>query len=144
MKQQEMKDGQWVTLKQQHYNPEGQIQWEKDGKNNQTSLLKTEYYKYDNCGNVDYQKDRKEQVISYSYDKMNRPLTKTAKDKNGNIEETITYNYSRLYSENILEITDNRGLVQYLYYPNGKLKKETQPDGKNISYEYDNNGNRKK
>lgn len=108
-------------------------------------LNKTEFYKYDISGNLEYKTDKNGQTVNYLYDNRNRIINRNGKDKNGVIDDVTTYDYSNLYDLNTINVTHNEKLTTYEYYSNGLLKKEEiKPDNIITSYEYDYNGNRSK
>ena len=106
---------------------------------NKGRLLKTadasgiyEEYAYDNKGNIIAFKDKSGAITTYTYDDMYRLLSK----QTGSL--SVSYTYDSL--GNILTMTDSTGTTEYEYYYNNLLKSVTAPDGKTITYAYDDYG----
>ncbi|AOY76011.1 RHS repeat domain-containing protein [Clostridium formicaceticum] len=107
-------------------------------------LGKYEVMLYDKSGNIIKKIDKEQQESTFVYDNMNRMTRKQSKNAAGIIDINVSYDYSKYYSQNIITIADKRGTTTLEYYPDGKLKRDTQPNGKYTHYEYDSNGNKRK
>ncbi|OAB30169.1 hypothetical protein PMSD_20470 [Paenibacillus macquariensis subsp. defensor] len=88
---------------------------------------------YDANGNRSKMVDKKGQNFNYTYNSRNFLLNKQGPS------ETIAYTYAT--NGNRQSMTDNTGTTQYTYNENnGELNRVTYPDGKSISYAYDDRG----
>ncbi|WP_459195784.1 RHS repeat domain-containing protein [Wukongibacter baidiensis] len=88
---------------------------------------------YDKSGNIIGQRDKKGQITTFDYDYRNRLLS----EKAGTV--AISYTYGDAGKLETME--DTTGITNYTYYENGRLKRQTEPDGKYIEYDYDKSGN---
>lgn len=66
------------------------------------ALGASEHFAYDSIGNLIAQKDRNNQVTNYTYDNMNRPLSKAT----GNLSTSYTYDDLG----NVKTMTDGTGV----------------------------------
>lgn len=96
---------------------------------------------YDPNDNLIKQIDHKRQVTEYEYNNLNLMVAKKVKSESG-ITETTTYAYDQ--KGNRIQMTDSTGTTNYSYNLKGELESVTYPDGKKISYLYNNNGIREK
>lgn len=88
---------------------------------------------YDANGNRSKMMDKKGQIFNYTYDSRNLLLAKQGPS------ETIAYTYATNGTRQ--SMMDNTGTTQYKYDENtGELNRVTYPDGKTISYGYDDRG----
>lgn len=96
-----------------------------------------EKYKYDANGNLVNFVNRKNEVVSYEYNKRN------LLGKEAATTEVITYTYDLAGRRK--SMTDNTGTSNYNYNPStGQLSSVVFPDGRQMTYEYDKIGNRTK
>ena len=71
-------------------------------------------------------------MTSYTYDNMNRPLSKAT----GNLSTAYTYDTLG----NVLTMTDGTGVTTYDYTGDGLLTGITTPDNESISYTHNSAG----
>jgi RHS repeat-associated protein len=76
------------------------------------------------------------QIISFTFDNLNRVSTKSITDPNN----TITYTYD--LTGKLLRTVDTTGTTTYSYDNAGRLTSTTDAGGKTIAYQYDAGGNR--
>ncbi|WP_427340070.1 hypothetical protein [Caloranaerobacter sp. DY30410] len=153
-KEQEIKNGAWITLKENHYNALSQIDWIKDAKGNITryeydalgrnikivnpdnTYKKTEYYDawtYSSETNCIKEIDEEGNSIYYYYDKAGNLRIKN----NGK----YSYNYYD-YVGNLIKTKDENGNSTYYYYDDlNRLIEVKNALGESTKYQYDNQGN---
>jgi len=102
------------------------------------ALGASEHFAYDVLGNLIAQKDRKGQVTTYTYDNMNRPLSKATDNTSTTGNLSTAYTYDTL--GNVLTMTDGADVTTYDYTGDGLLSGITTPDGESISYSYNDAG----
>jgi len=102
------------------------------------ALGASEHFAYDVLGNLIAQKDRKNQVTTYTYDNMNRPLSKATGNTSTTGNLSTAYTYDTL--GNVLTMTDGADVTTYDYTGDGLLSGITTPDGESISYTYNDAG----
>ncbi|MDV6032260.1 MAG: hypothetical protein F9B45_19665 [Phycisphaera sp. RhM] len=90
---------------------------------------------YDRNGNLVRTVDFNGDTITYQYDAQNRL---TEKDYPG----TRTTKFTYLQNGQPETIEDHRGITRFRYDERDRLLSRTDPDGSNISYTYDDSGNR--
>ncbi|MBW8042153.1 MAG: hypothetical protein FVQ85_19435 [Planctomycetes bacterium] len=144
------------------YNPDGTLYSKSDAKGNTTiyeyddhiRLKKTTYpdpskyeeLSYDSAGRLEEKRTRANDIITYSYDELNRLKTKTVPSMPD--DSVTTYKYDLLSRQvEIVETIDGVDTIIYNEFDNaGGLKKVTYNypslDDKIIQYEYDAAGNR--
>ncbi|MBQ4835438.1 RHS repeat-associated core domain-containing protein [Pseudoalteromonas luteoviolacea] len=100
-------------------------------------------YTYDKDGNVIASTDLKNNRINYTYFADKKLRSKSYLDENG---EIITINYDYDHSSNLLtsikRVSTNKATVDIMHYSyslDGLLTKLVYPDGKSVSWEYDEN-----
>jgi RHS repeat-associated protein len=90
---------------------------------------------YDAAGRISEKRTRGGQIISYTYDALNRLQTKTVDG------DTIQYSYDLV--GRLVDTTDPSSGIIHNYYDNiGRLLSVTYPGGETVAYEYDPAGNR--
>ncbi|KAA0547399.1 RHS repeat protein [Bacillus sp. BGMRC 2118] len=77
---------------------------------------------------------------SYEYNGANQLTRLTNYNVNGLVMDSFEYNYSN--NGNIINVKTLKGTIYYKYNQSNQLINETLLDGTNISYEYDQVGNR--
>ncbi|TEB06806.1 tRNA3(Ser)-specific nuclease WapA precursor [Pelotomaculum schinkii] len=99
-----------------------------------------ETYRYDLSGNMIGQTDRNENIITISYDGLNRVLNKsvTTPDGLGNKSYSNTYTLTG----SLLTTTGDKVNTTYAYDDLGRTKTETRTDGVTKTYTYDAGNNR--
>lgn len=99
-------------------------------------------YQYDLNGNVTWERKRNGAVFEYSYDNLNRQLT-----KNGpGIGMDVTYTYDLRGLTLTSKFTDNNQGITNIFNGFGLLETTTSnmlSTTRSLNYTYDNNGNRK-
>ncbi|WP_442601935.1 RHS repeat domain-containing protein [Paenibacillus sp. KN14-4R] len=122
------------------YDQSGNLLIEKDENKNQT------LHAYDKEGNEKTLIDRKGNTFTYEYDSRNRLKKKTATNREiGLYDPEITFDYD--LAGRMTTMNDYTGTTKYQYdyaatnqAKLGLLKSITYPDGKQLSYEYDEAG----
>ena len=89
---------------------------------------------YDAANNITQKRTRTGQLINYTYDELNRLLTKTLPGR------TIQYTYDLI--GNSVDVTDATGTTHHIYDNAGRLVSVTYPGSRTVSYQYDAAGNR--
>ncbi|MBU2569647.1 MAG: hypothetical protein KJ725_06325 [Gammaproteobacteria bacterium] len=89
----------------------------------------------DAVGNTVQKRTRAGQLITYSYDALNRVSDKT-------LPGPITTTYAYDLSGRLLDITDANGTLHIDYDSAGRQIQVTNPDLKTVQYAYDGTGNR--
>ncbi|WNE40181.1 MAG: hypothetical protein GBAus27B_000248 [Mycoplasmataceae bacterium] len=108
------------------------------------SLKQIYKYTYNDAGLLQTYTDYSNTVFTYTYDANNQIVTRTYLDKTGKKrEQKLTYFPLTHQLKTIEEIYDgeSQGLMQYTYALNGRLTSIIYPDGKKISWEYDEKTN---
>ncbi len=95
----------------------------------------SEEFFYTPVGDLDNKRDRKWQTTRFEYDELNRMRFK--RYPAGNVE----YQYDNL---NLKTVIDSNGTTTFNYDKLNRLVNATSPGAKTVSYEYYNNGLRKK
>jgi YD repeat-containing protein len=95
---------------------------------------------YDSYRRVTQTRGRSGQTITLTYDDLNRVKTKTVRDPNFVLVNTITYQYDLL--GRLYKVTDNTGTTKNTYDKAGRLIRVEYPGGKTVSYLYDASSNR--
>jgi RHS repeat-associated protein len=115
--------------------------YEYDGLNRRTAvirpLLQRSETSYDAIGRVKETKDFNGDVIKYGYDKENQLISKQFVNEGNRIE---TYNTAA--DARSRTVTDACGTTSYAYDEQGRMLSKTEPDGKQISYTYDDATNK--
>lgn len=97
---------------------------------------------YDDAGNLSSRTDFAGRETAYTYDVMNRLLARTAQCAPfpcaGASDVTFTYTASGRRET----ATDARGVTSWAYDDRDRLQSLTYPDGRALTYGYDDNGNR--
>ncbi|WP_432408146.1 S8 family serine peptidase [Wukongibacter sp. M2B1] len=159
LKEQEVKDGVWITVLENGYNNLGQISAVRDGEGNIT------YYLYDALGrqkkvynpdfsevNITYDDGENSKTIEneegdpqkYYYDKLGNLIKEEVKpDKDGATTYTTTYSHD--YIGNVTSMVDANGhQTKYDYDNMSRLISVTDPYDKMTKYEYSKQGNLRK
>lgn len=137
-----------ITNEEHLYTPNGELLSLKDANGNLTTfqydgfdrLYRTIYpdssyeqFTYDAAGNLVQKLTRAGQVISFSYDNLNRLRTKTLPGT------TIQFNYD--LASRVVDATDASGTIHDIYDNAGRLSSVTYPGSGTLSYQYDPVGN---
>jgi RHS repeat-associated protein len=93
---------------------------------------------YDAAGNLETRTDFMNRVTTYAYDDNNRLLSRTYPNPDENVSFTYTPTGRRLTA------TYNGETTAYEYDTRDRLTKVTHPDGRELQYEHDAQGNRLK
>lgn len=141
------------------YTPNGRLASMKDARNNVTTaeydgfdrLSKRIYpdasfeeMTFDENGNVLTTRTRAGQIISMTYDALNRKLTKSPA---GMPTQTMEYDLSgrmKKISTPVISGDPTSGDFEFFFDTAGRLIQQKKPDGKTVNYVLDSNGNRTK
>ena len=105
------------------------------------SMNLTQSFQYDKMGNLTAKTDSEGNIISYSYDALNR-VTSVDVFPQVNGQASSTY-YAYDKKNNIIQLTNANGnTTEYVYDSMGRLTKEIYPDTTERIMAYDNAGNR--
>ncbi|AOY76017.1 RHS repeat-associated core domain-containing protein [Clostridium formicaceticum] len=154
IKKQETKNGQWLTLEENHYDTLSRIDWTKDAKGNMTKFEYDLFNRVTKIINPDISKKQ----IQYK-DKENKRIEINEEgaqhlfqyDNVGNlIMEEVKPNSNTIYRNhyeydltgNLKSRKDPKGNVtRFTYDTLGRLIKVTNPKNEEVSYQYDNLNN---
>ncbi|MES1240686.1 MAG: RHS repeat-associated core domain-containing protein [Acidobacteriota bacterium] len=93
---------------------------------------------YDALGNLVRRQDFKGTVTTWAYDEANRLLSRSSSSGSGGSSASFTYTASGQRETAV----DARGTTRYAYDSRDRLTALTYPDGRQLAYTYDLQGNR--